>query len=145
MRQERIIKIRPHHLLCILRYYRGGYNKKYTNNLKKICKILRKNPNLKIKITKKCDDICIKCPHQINNICKKRKNINHYILIMDNKVLKLLKIKNNSVYKARDILNLSIDKIKNKELKNICRGCEFLKFCIKYNLNKSFVKDINKI
>jgi hypothetical protein len=140
-----MITLKPHHLLCIPRYYRGGYNNKYAKNFKRICMGIRKNPDQKIKVTKKCDDICIKCPHQLNYTCKKRENINHWIMIMDNKVLKLLKIKNNSTHKAKDILNLSINKIKKKELKNICKGCEFLQFCIKYNLNKSFIKDINKI
>ena len=144
----KIINLKPHHLVCIPRYFsKGGYNKKYSQNFNKICKLIRKNPNIKIKIIKKCDDICKQCPYKKDNICKKIQDINYLINIQDNRVLKTLRIKNNSIHKAKDIFNLSINKINNKNLKKHCKikyGCEFLKPCLKYNFNKSFIKDINK-
>ena len=43
-----MIKIRGHHLLCIPRFYSGGYNKEFAENMKYICMQIRKNPDVKI-------------------------------------------------------------------------------------------------
>lgn len=148
MIKYKIIKLRPHHLVCIPRFFsRCGYNKEYENNFKKICFKIKKNQNLKIKIVKGCDDICNKCPYKKENICKKRVGINPLILKQDKRVLNALKIRENSIHKARNILNSSINKIKNRDLNKFCKikeGCEFLNLCKKYGFNKSFIKDVNK-
>ncbi len=137
-------KIRAHHLLCIPRFYGGGYNKKFGENMKKICSYIRKHPNTKIKVLKKCDDLCAKCPHKKNNICKKTSKINYWILSQDNKVLKKLKLKENSIHKAKDVFNLSMKNVGNKDVKNICQGCPFLNNCLKVGINNSFRRNINK-
>ena len=141
---KRIIKIRPHHLLCIPRFYGGGYNKEFGKNLKKICFDIRNNPNVKIKVSKECDDICKKCPYKKDNICKKTPKLNYWILRQDNKVLKKLNIKDNSIHNAKDVFNFSIDNVTSQNIKDICKGCVFLKNCIKIGINDSFKKDLNK-
>lgn len=138
------IKIRPHHLLCVPRFYGGGYNKEFGENLKKICFDIRKNPTLKIKVARECDDICAKCPYKKENICKKTPKLNYWIIKLDNKVLKKLKIKNKSVHKARDIFNLSINSVTSENIKKVCKDCVFLKNCIHVEINNSFEKDLNK-
>ncbi|MCK4496696.1 MAG: DUF1284 domain-containing protein [Candidatus Aenigmarchaeota archaeon] len=139
-----MLKIRAHHLLCIPRFYSGGYNKVFGKNLKRICFKIRKNPNIKIKIIKKCDDICNKCPHKKDNICKKTPKLNYWILAQDNKVLKKLKLKENSVHNAKDVFNLSIDKVNSENIRSICKGCVFLENCMHIGINNSFKKDLNK-
>lgn len=136
------IKIRAHHLLCIPRFKGGGYNKNIRERIFEIQKRIKENPNIKIKVVKECDNICDACPFKKDNICKKTPKLNYWILVQDNKVLKKLNIKNNQTFKAKNIFKLSIVKIKNKELKNICKRCNFLDFCLKYGLNKSFVSKI---
>lgn len=138
------MKIRAHHLLCIPRFYSGGYNKTYAENLKKICFYIRKHPNTKIKVIKKCDDICAKCPYKKGGICKRLPKLNKLILLQDEKVLKKLKIKENSIHKAKNIFNLSIKNVNSKNIKNLCKRCTFLENCIKVGINNSFKKDLDK-
>jgi|SRR3989344_1611815 len=140
----KIVKIRPHHLLCIPRFYGGGYNKEFGKNLKKICFKIRKNPNLKINVLKACDDICKSCSYKKDNICKKTPKLNYWILRQDDGVLEKLKIKDNSILMAKDIFNLSIDNITSQNIKDICKGCVFLKNCVKVGVNNSFKRDLNK-
>ncbi len=140
-----MIKIRAHHLLCIPRFYSGGYDKKFAENMKKICLQIRKNPNTKIKIIiGKSDNLCNKCPHLYNNKCVQSEKIGRWVVAQDKKICKILGIKLNSVHQARDIFNSSIDKINENNIKNICKDCIFLKNCMKVNVNKSFQKDLNK-
>ena len=64
------IKIRAHHLLCIPRFYRGGYDELFAKNMKEICQTIRKNPRIKIKVVVgKLDDLCHKCPHESKKGC----------------------------------------------------------------------------
>ncbi len=137
-----MIKLRPHHLLCLSRAYskKGGwYNEKLFKHANKICLIFEGNPELSIKIVKKCDDICQKCPNMENRVCKKKPKINYWIIVMDNKVLKKIKINENSTHKIKDLFKLVLENIDNKDLKEICRGCESLKYCLNQGLNKKII------
>ncbi|MEE9525433.1 MAG: DUF1284 domain-containing protein [Candidatus Woesearchaeota archaeon] len=139
------IKIRAHHLLCIPRFYRGGYNEEFATNMKKICTIIRKNPDTKIKILMgKPDDLCKKCLYLYKKECVQSKEIGKWVVAQDKKVVKYLKLKPNSIHKSKDVFNLSMDKINRKTIKSVCKDCIFLENCIKVGINKSFMKDINK-
>lgn len=134
-----MINIRPHHLLCIPRFRRGGYAKE---GFSKICSEIRGKPETKIRIIKRCDDICQRCPNKNQKICK-NEEFNKEILFQDNFVLKRLKLKENSTNKVKEIFNLSIKEITNDDIRNICVGCLFFKACLKWGINKSFAKDLN--
>jgi hypothetical protein len=139
------MNIRAHHLLCIPRFYSGGYNKDFGNNLKKICFEIRKNPQIKIKvIVGKPDDLCDKCPNLYNKKCVLSPKIEKWVVAEDKKVVKYLKIKANSIHKAKEIFNLSMQKVNPNTIKNICHKCPWLSNCLKVGINNSFKKDLNK-
>ena len=141
----KMIKLRAHHLLCIPRFYHGGYNEKFAKNMKKIVQGIRKNPNQKVKvIVSKNDDLCDSCPYWYKNRCVQNKKIGKWVVSQDKKVAEYLNLKSNSIHKAKDVFNLSMDKVNNKIVKSVCKGCIFLKNCIKVGMNKSFQKDLNK-
>jgi len=132
--------LRPHHILCIPRYYYGGYDKEFSRNFRNLCKTIRNNPNIKIKVSVSPDLICQKCKHLNGSKCNKRPNIDYWIKVQDNKVLKILKIQPDSVHIAKEIFKRSID-LEKKELEKICNGCEYLPAC---QVNNSFKKDLKK-
>ena len=139
------IKIRAHHLACIPRFYRGGYNKQFAENMKNICATIRNNPDSKIKILiGKSDDLCMKCSHKYKNRCIQSEKIGKWVVVQDKKVANYLKLEPNSIYTAREIFNLSMKKINRKTIKSVCENCIFLDNCIKVGINKSFRKDLNK-
>jgi len=139
------ISVRAHHLLCIPRFYHGGYDKKFAGNMKKICMKIRKNPEIKIKIiTGKPDDLCDKCPYLYKKECIQSEKIGKWVISQDKKVAKYLKLTPNSIYKAKDIFNLSVKKVNPKTIKFVCKGCIFFDNCIKVRINKSFIKELNK-
>lgn len=139
------MKLRAHHLLCIAKFNNSGwYSKDYEKNFKKIYSHLEKNPETKIKIIRQCDDICKQCPFIKERICNKpsKYKISHWVRVMDNKIMRLIKIKPDSTHNTKDILIKLKEKIKNQNLKNICKGCEYLDDCLKYGTNKSFVSKL---
>jgi len=140
-----MIKLRAHHLLCIPRFYHGGYDETFAKNMKNICIQIRKNPNTKIKIILgQPDNLCKKCPHLLKDKCIQSEKIGKWVISQDTKVAKYLCIKNNSIHKAKDMFNLSIQKVNPKTIKEVCKDCIFLTNCQEVGVNKSFQKDLNK-
>jgi len=142
---KRPIKIRGRHLSCIPRFYHGGYDKKFADNMKKIVMQIRKNPNTKIKLLAgKPDSFCEKCPHLYNGKCIQSPAIGKWVIAQDKKMIKFLKLKENSIHRAKDVYNLSIEKNNPKTIKNVCKGCIYLENCAKVGINNSFRRDLNK-
>jgi len=139
------IKIRAHHLLCIPRFYRGGYDQKFADNMKRICKQIRKNSNVRIKVLiGELDDLCLKCPYKLNKRCIQSKKIGEWVVSQDMKVAKYLNIKPNSVHKAKDIFKLGMEKVNQKTINRICENCIYLENCKRVGINNSFRKDLDK-
>ena len=140
----KMLKIRAHHLLCIPRYYSGGYDKRFAKNMKKICLFIRRNPSTNIKITTKCDVLCAKCLHRKGNICIQTPKMQKWVLSHDKKILNYLKLKENSICLAKDVFNISIQEVNDKTIKFVCKSCIFLDNCVKVGINNSFRKELNK-
>ena len=111
----------------------------------KICREMRKNPDMKIMIVKKLDDLCAKCPFNGGKVCIRKPNSNKFVLWLDDQILKRLKIKENSVHTAKDAFNISMNKIPN--VKTICdkEYCKmYYKSCANgTGINNSFKTDLN--
>ncbi|MFH1364070.1 MAG: DUF1284 domain-containing protein [Candidatus Aenigmatarchaeota archaeon] len=138
------MELRPHHLVCLPRYYRGGYDKRSSENNRRICNHIRTKPTSKFKLIMGCDDVCSKCPHMKDGLCRKTSEINKWIKKQDSDIISLLKMRPDTSYTFRNAFNISIEKITNKELKTVCKGCEFLNSCLKWGVNNSFRKDIDR-
>lgn len=142
---KELIKIRGHHLSCVPRFYHGGYDKKFADNMKKVVMQIRKNPNTKVKLLiGKPDSLCDECFHLSKGKCVQSPYVGKWVIAQDKKMLKLLKLKENSIHTAKEIYNLSMDKNNSKTIKEVCKGCIFLDNCMKVGINKSFQRDLNK-
>ena len=140
-----MIEIRAHHLLCIPRFYRGGYDEVFAANMKEVCTYIRKHPDTEIKvIVAEPDVLCMECSHRDGVTCVQSKKIGLWVVEQDKKVLIYLGLQKDSVHKAKDLFNLSVEKVNEETIHDVCKGCIFLKNCIKVGVNKLFVKDLNK-
>lgn len=118
-----MIKLRPHHILCIQNYKGKGYSFEFTENMDRIVETLRHNTKQEIEIIFSKDDICDKCPNkQGNNLCTS----DYKVRIIDNNVIKYLDLK-EGVYRYDYILNLLKNNIDKNRFKYICGQCEWYK------------------
>ena len=137
------IKIRGHHISCPPRFYHGGYDKTFAENMKKIVMYIRKNPDVKIKLLSgKPDSLCEKCPNLYKQECVQSPEIGRWVVMQDKKVLKYMKFKPNTIHTAREIYTMSMEKINPKTIRKVCKGCIFLDNCVKIGINQSFRKDL---
>jgi len=74
-----IIKLRPHHLLCVIAFAPKGYDERYILFMQKLIDWLNSNPKQKILLT---DGFCITCgycPHNDNGNCLKELKVQEIV------------------------------------------------------------------
>ena len=138
------IDIRGHHLLCIPRFYRGGYDKAFAENMKVICQKIRKNPETKIRVIIGLDNICHKCPYEQEGKCIQFEKIGKWVISQDKKAIRHFRLKEDSVHRAKDLFNLSMEKVNPKNIRKVCKDCIYLDNCLKVGVNNAFRKELNK-
>jgi hypothetical protein len=141
-----MLRIRAHHLLCIPRFYHGGYSKRFAENMRGVCLAIRKNPqaNMQVMIGE-LDDLCEECPHRHADRCVQSGEIGKWIISQDKKVARYLGIGKGSIHIAKDIFNMSRERVNESTIDYVCRGCIFLENCKRVGINNSFKKELNRL
>ena len=96
-----MIKIRPHHLLCMRAYIGNGYSEEFKIEMEKVIKELKvyneflKSDNLnndikKVNIVFNTDSLCEKCP---NKLCENKCASQEKVSLIDEKMIKYFSIK----------------------------------------------------
>lgn len=122
-------KIRAHHLLCLLNFGGGGYNREFIENMEKVVKRLRSNLAFPIRVTTEVDIICSVCPHQKGGRCLKKENSEKKIKNQDLKIIKKLGLKPGGKLPIIRAWQEIEQKILPEDLSEICQGCQWLKYC----------------
>ncbi|MGP3667201.1 MAG: DUF1284 domain-containing protein [Candidatus Bathyarchaeota archaeon] len=121
-----LIKIRPHHLVC-LTFFRGkGYNLNFVRNVKRILREVEKSTAVVV-VVEGCDDVCLECPHRTGVKCMKSKDSDEEVRLMD---LIWLKELNLNYGEKLETLKIVKGRITLNKLKNVCGKCEWLSVCL---------------
>ena len=123
------IKLRGHHLLCLLGFQGYGYSEDFVFNMTQINE-KRKSKDCIITLTNEADDICSSCPNLKDNICENEKQ-NEIIVKMDNEILSHFdsKRKYNSLELFKEA-SLKFNTLKSVE--NVCNNCKWENECLFY-------------
>ena len=65
-----MVQLRGHHLFCLLGYRGMGYSKEYVENMTKLHRTLRSNPETLIELVDGPDHLCAKYPNSGEYHCK---------------------------------------------------------------------------
>jgi hypothetical protein len=123
------MKLRGHHLLCILGFQGYGYSEDFVLNMARINE-LRKSDKTTIKLINRPDDICSACPNLKDDVYENKMQ-NENIVKMDNEVLSQFNI--NQEYNAIDLFNEVVLKFNTlKSVENICNDCKWAEKCLFY-------------
>lgn len=114
-----MIKLRPHHLLCIQGYSGKGYSKEFVENMTEIVELIKKE-NAQVQLIFLEDDICSKCPNLAENKICKSDTVN----IIDKKVIKYFKLE-EKIYKYDSLLKYIKSHITKEIMDDICGNCEW--------------------
>ncbi|MBK5934360.1 hypothetical protein C8N32_10559 [Rhodovulum imhoffii] len=72
-----ILRLRPHHFLCVLGFQGKGYDDGFAANMARIVAILRapQGGSTMIEVVSRIDDICAPCPHRAGASCEAQEKI----------------------------------------------------------------------
>lgn len=127
-----MLKIRPHHILCMRAYSGNGYSEEFKIKMEGIIKEIKayneflQVDNLKEKIREVelvfyTDSICEKCPNKLDeNLCSSQEKVN----LLDLKVVNHFKLK-EGIYNYKDLEDLVYDSINEDIFDDICKECEW--------------------
>ncbi|WP_284641352.1 DUF1284 domain-containing protein [Paenibacillus silviterrae] len=77
------VRLRGHHLLCLLGYRGMGYSKAYTENMTAVYGRLRDNPSTSVTIVEGVDDLCSCFPSDQEYHCDREGVFRHDRLVLD--------------------------------------------------------------
>ena len=121
------MRLRAHHLLCLLGFRGLGYSPEFVANMDGIAERLRSSPETLIEIVCQPDDICSSCPffgekgceHKGPSSEKKRRG-------QDTAVIERLNIKAGEKLNWLEVRERIRRAISLQDLEKICQDCQWL-------------------
>lgn len=126
-----MIKIRPHHLICMQLYIGKGYSPDFNINMK--CIISRLEDGEEFKLTDSADSICLKCTNLKKDVCRD----SNKVVSFDKGVYDKLSLDYSKQYSFDEIKDVS--KVKDI-LETVCAACSWNETCRNILKNKSEVQ-----
>lgn len=115
------IRLRGHHLLCLLGFRGMGYSERFTANMRDIYETLRRNPDTIVTVVSGPDDLCAYFPEDRPCHCD-----NDTVHRRDEIVLRHLNIRTGERLSWREILQRIRAHVQPEHLPVWCAGCPWL-------------------
>lgn len=115
-----MIKLRGHHILCLLGYRGMGYSDNYVVNMTKVHTILREQPDTLIQIIKGPDHLCAKFPDDQPYHCEDKG-----IFSRDKEIVKRLGLKYSDVLPWREVERRIRVNVKASDIAVVCESCSW--------------------
>lgn len=124
MREERLLRLRAHHGMCLAFFEGKGYSDGFTAHMGNVLAGMEQNPILQIVTTG--DMICKKCPNLREGICISQDKVEEY----DRKVLLACGLEENCVISWEEFFHL-VEKsiLKPGRREGICGHCQWGEIC----------------
>lgn len=117
------IKLRGHHLLCLLGYRGMGYSDAYADNMTKVYRKLLDDPSAECEIVSGPDQLCACFPEDGDYHCEDRN-----VAERDALILARLGLETGQVAAWGDILSRVAAKMQPDDLLQICSTCPWLPY-----------------
>ena len=125
MNNVTMIKLRPHHIFCILNYEGKGYSKEFNDKMKELIKRLGEGENFELVFG--ADSLCAACPNLKNGVCETEEKVRRY----DKTTAELLGLYEKQSLN-QDIFNTAKERVLNPEnFDSVCFDCEWAYICHK--------------
>lgn len=120
------MRIRGHHLICLLHFEGKGYSEEFVKNMYRILNELKKGTLFRLVLGE--DDICEFCPHNERGRCALGEE---EVISKDRKVIEDLSLNENEKYSFTDIKTKIYSCITLDKFWDICGRCRWFDICLK--------------
>lgn len=119
-----ILKLRPHHGLCVQFFQGEGYSLAYVEHLRAVIGLLNRGARIELVDTPDC--ICAACPHCVNGVCDDEAKVRRF----DRKTLALSGFQSGDVMTFRKFARrMRYTVICQNKLFDVCGDCEWAYIC----------------
>ena len=122
------MKLRPHHILCLLLFEPTGHSESYIEGMRSVMKKLKENPE--IEISHGLDVICEGCPHRDNRVCRKEDNVQ----TITQNMLALTNVKAGEKIPWEVLRKKITGDIVKSKFRETCGSCSFFEQCERISL-----------
>lgn len=139
--QNKIIKLRAHHILCFHGYSGKGYNEEFISNTNRLKELFLTKPETMIQIVSSPDCVCEPCPNLSDDGCFEDSEPDQEKRIHDRDlaVMSCLAISEGDVMSVKDAFERAESMISSDKLREICRDCPWLPISsCAINIERSF-------
>ncbi|MFA5658857.1 MAG: DUF1284 domain-containing protein [Oscillospiraceae bacterium] len=120
-----IIRLRPHHVLCIHGFSGKGYSKQFIENLKNAIGKITYDPDNLIRLLPEEDLICAACPNNSSGCTSANKS-----KLYDKRMLEACSLKAGAVLSWREASKEAERNIfRAEKLIQICGDCQWFSIC----------------
>lgn len=121
------MKLRGHHLLCILGFRGRGYSAQHVANMAALVQQLRSLPLLAVQVTDSPDDICFRCPYLEKGVCaQKGAGSELRVASRDQRLLLRLGLLPGACLPWSEIQRRIAATVVPQDLETLCKGCQWL-------------------
>ena len=122
----KMIRLRPHHGLCIQHFTGKGYSAAFVANMTHVIAVLRAMPETQIELTADMDVLCACCPHNQEGACESSPKPSLY----DQAVLQCCGLQMGQRLSWKEFQKHVSQRILERGLlEQVCRGCQWLSLC----------------
>ena len=119
-----MIRLRPHHGMCLAYFEGKGYSDDFTENMQHMLELLEKGAE--VEMTVSGDEICKACPNLKSGVCLSADLGEHH----DRKVLEHCGLKEKGSLSFREVVdNVQKNIIETGKREEICGGCQWNEIC----------------
>ncbi len=119
-----MIRLRPHHGMCLLNFEGRGYSPEFTEKMTAVSELLRREPETAVSVSGGADDLCAACPNCINGQCTSEKPG-----VFDRRVSEAAGVRPGDVL-PWSAFSAKTRVLNRESLREICAGCQWLPVCI---------------
>jgi hypothetical protein len=117
------IKLRGHHLLCLLGYRGMGYSEAFANNMTEVYEQLRQQPSMLVTIVQGPDDLCEFFPSDQPNHCH-----THHVHERDELIRQHLGLEIDDCIPWQQVIDLVGSRVKPHHIPEWCATCPWLSY-----------------
>ena len=124
--EETIIRLRPHHALCLRHFVGKGYDEAFVENMTAIHRRLNSGQRQRVQIILHRDSLCQACPHDVDYACETEEKVRY----LDAAVADACNLRSGQWLSWQELCDL-IDRhmMAHGQMPACCQVCEWFDTC----------------
>ena len=124
--EHSIIRLRPHHALCLRHFVGKGYSEEFVNNMSALYARLNSGERQMVQIILHRDSLCIACPHDVDYACESEEKVRQ----LDAAVAEACNLRSGQWLSWQELCELIDTRVMpNGAMPDVCRICEWYDLC----------------